>query len=554
MADKLFVIGIGGTGMRCLEAFTHLCAMGMFDNQEIEVLTLDTDRENGNKARTESLIELYNRVKTTAGQKGGTPNASTFFSAKLNLHRFFTNYEDSGRRDNYINLARLASGSPKEQEDNKDLSDLFLDPESVQLFDLSHGYRAQTHLGSHLMYHGIVDAARHIAKGGDVAMEEKELDEFLAKMAQAGPDARIFVFGSVFGGTGASSIPILPEAFKDAILVRSNGNTSIDFAKTKFGATLLTEYFAFKKPDAAQKSAKANRVIADSQYFPLNSQAALQFYQNDPTVQRNYKMLYHVGWPVESKPYEELRKEDKTITGGADQRNPCHITELLCACAAFDFFTRTDGLTAVKAEYLYRAAPFKNGAFHFKSQDLVGADDKVWKKFADRSSAMLAFAHIALHKNGAASGGMGVKWLLSRFDAMKLKEYETVSEEETKEIDEYLRRFAYNMPGGNFEPGWIYQVRGTVSPGQFIFKDHAFAANKSELDKLDVGELLEDEKHHWEGAGFAIKKMDRRYDGFVRTLIEGSEPKTDQNVTQPKEKFIAHISNALTISHRIINN
>ena len=56
--DKLFVIGIGGTGMRCLESFVHMCAMGMFDNQEIEVLTLDTDELNGNKAKTEKLIDL----------------------------------------------------------------------------------------------------------------------------------------------------------------------------------------------------------------------------------------------------------------------------------------------------------------------------------------------------------------------------------------------------------------------------------------------------------------------------------------------------------------
>ena len=64
MADKLFVIAIGGTGMRCLESFTHLCGIGMFDNQEIEVLTLDTDATNGNKARVEGLIENYNRIKT----------------------------------------------------------------------------------------------------------------------------------------------------------------------------------------------------------------------------------------------------------------------------------------------------------------------------------------------------------------------------------------------------------------------------------------------------------------------------------------------------------
>ena len=48
MNDKLFLIAIGGTGMRCLEAFVHLCAAGMFDDQEIEILTLYTDPTTGN--------------------------------------------------------------------------------------------------------------------------------------------------------------------------------------------------------------------------------------------------------------------------------------------------------------------------------------------------------------------------------------------------------------------------------------------------------------------------------------------------------------------------
>ena len=47
--DKYFLIGIGGTGMRCLEAVTHMCAMEMFDSKEINILTLDTDFTNGNK-------------------------------------------------------------------------------------------------------------------------------------------------------------------------------------------------------------------------------------------------------------------------------------------------------------------------------------------------------------------------------------------------------------------------------------------------------------------------------------------------------------------------
>ena len=50
MDDKLFIIAIGGTGMRCLEAFVHLCAAGMFDNKEIDILTLDTDQATEIKA------------------------------------------------------------------------------------------------------------------------------------------------------------------------------------------------------------------------------------------------------------------------------------------------------------------------------------------------------------------------------------------------------------------------------------------------------------------------------------------------------------------------
>ena len=73
---KCFIIGIGGTGMRCLETFTHMCAMGLYDGMEFNVLTLDTDFTNGNKNRTEnnlisdpnkSFCEPRHQRRTTAG-------------------------------------------------------------------------------------------------------------------------------------------------------------------------------------------------------------------------------------------------------------------------------------------------------------------------------------------------------------------------------------------------------------------------------------------------------------------------------------------------------
>ena len=119
-SDKLFVIAIGGTGMRCLESFTHLCAMGVFDSKEIDILTLDTDQTNGNKQRTEELIKQYNRIKTTSSTQGGNPNKDSFFSAKLNLYRFWTDY-NSASRTKFKNIAQLSNDTP--DGENKLLSE-----------------------------------------------------------------------------------------------------------------------------------------------------------------------------------------------------------------------------------------------------------------------------------------------------------------------------------------------------------------------------------------------------------------------------------------------
>ena len=545
MSDKLFVIAIGGTGMRCLESFVHLCAIGMFDNQEIEVMMLDTDSSNGNLGRTENLINLYRRIKSESHDKidGGTPNTDTFFSAKLNFYKFCTDYNQSSRIT-FRNISKLSEGDTDTQRQNQLLSDLFLEKDTVQEFHLDHGYRAQTHLGSHLMYHGIVEAARKLAAGAEVGDAEKNLENYLTKLQMAAENARVFVFGSVFGGTGASSIPIIPVAFRDAMEIRSGGKTNLDLSKTKFGSTLLTEYFSFKKPDLKQMGSKADSVIADSSFFPLNSQAALQFYQQDPTVQSVYKRMYHIGWPLESKPLSGAG-EAKTITGGKEQKNNCHIVELLCACAAYDFFTLPDAtFNMEKAEYLFRAIPFESEAFNFTGNDLVGEKGDV---LTNKLGAFLSLAHISLSRNHAAWGDQGTKGFINQLHSNKIDKYDAIDDLSTVEIDDYLKLFAYDFDKEkHFIPGWIYQVKKSVDPGTFIFRSEAFQETWKELEKLDVGELFLDDKHNWDKGGI----FGSRYDTFVKTLVDKGLPKEDQHVNTIKEKFLAHVYNAITISQK----
>lgn len=541
--NQLFVVAIGGTGMRCLESFVHLCAIGMFDGEEINILTLDTDQTNGNKGRVERLIELYNKIKSADPAKidGGTPNVDTFFSAKLNLYKFFTDYTNQQRKT-YKLLSQMSNLTPEQNADNEDLARLFLDENTVQQFDLDHGYRAQTHLGSMLMYHGIVEAAIHYAQDKDKSHEqEKALCEFLTKLAQAGQTARVFVFGSVFGGTGASSIPVIPTAFKDATAICTS--SALDLSKVKFGSTLLTQYFSFPAPDASQLAKE--KVVANSQIFALNSQAALQFYQADPTVKAVYKRLYLIGWPLTADE-NMVSKSDKPITGGGDQKNDCHVVELMSACAAFDFFNLNDeDLSGKDTEYVYRSVHYDANSFDFEGSDFMG---NYGKKFMNKLGAMFSFAHVVLAKQGAAFGMDGVKSLLGRLDDQHVTDFDSLEDNQAKEIDNYLKYFGYeyNDKADIIVPGWIYQIRASVKQGKFIFDPKAFPQTRREIEKVDPGDIFSDEKYQWNK-----KWPNDRYDYFIRTTVTKSLPREDQKVNTVKERFLATIYNGITNSQNI---
>lgn len=536
-----FVIAIGGTGMRCLESFVHLCAIGMFDNEEINILTLDTDQTNGNKGRVEQLIDLYQKVKSEKPDMidGGSPNANTFFSAKINLYRFFTDYNATERKT-FQNLSQMNSGTTEQKEDNRELSELMLD-DGVRNFALDHGYRAQTHLGSMLMYNGIVEAARSVAADKSKAKsQDKELAAFATKLAQDASNAMVFVFGSVFGGTGASSIPVIPVALTEAVRIVSGGSQSLDLKVVKFGATLLTKYFTFKAPDKSQK--EKEKIIADASNFALNSQAALQFYQADPTVKSCYKRLYHIGWPITSIDFTE--EAPKTITGGAEQKNDCHVVELLSACAAYDFFTLSK-YGNQQAQYLYRSADFSGSGFCFEGSDFVGNEKGII--FENKLGAFLSFAHIVLSVNRAAlSNSHGTMGFLERFQLQSINDYEQgITEAQANDIDEYMKWFAYDYSNGSLTRGWIYQIYKSIRPGRFIFKSSAFTENAKELRDMDPGNLFEDDKHNWDKGGIFSK----RYDNYVKTLIDQRcKPKKEQNVNTTKERFLAHIYNSITIA------
>jgi hypothetical protein len=547
--DDLFLIAIGGTGMRCLEAFVHLCAAGLFDNHTIEILTLDTDQNNGNKDRVENLIELYNKVKTNDnGNTGGDQRSNTFFSAKLNLYRFFTDYSKAGR----MTLQALSSTqnlTAEQRQDNQDLSDLLFERDTVQQFKLDHGYRAQTHLGSMLMYHGIIEAARNFRKGGNtVQTQEKELANYLQLLNKKAAQARVFVFGSVFGGTGASSIPVIPVAISEALRILTGGNNQLNLNKVLFGSTLLTDYFTFAVPTNSQLA--ADKVIADANNFALNSQAALSFYNDDNTVKKTYKRMYHIGWPSSLKINYSDGMTGNVVTGGHEQRNDCHVAELMCAVAAYDFFNEDRSKLAAigNAEYDFRTiAVDDNGNMQLSGASFVGASRS--EEFENKLGALLSLTHIILSKfEGANEGTCGTAALLNYLDNAKFPNFNELSDAQCAEIDQYLKEFGYKFEKGNVVFGWIYQIFKSVGAGKFIFAPEAFTTDVKGLRNIDPGTIFADAQHHWDTKGILGSSSNLRFNNFI-TILKSDNSRPDANqATTLKEEFLAQMYNAVTIA------
>ena len=536
--DKLFVIAIGGTGMRCLESFTHLCAIGMFDNKEIDILSIDTDTNNGNKGRSEQLIDRYIRIK---GGEEAKPTANSFFTAKLNIYKFAPEY--SGNKLTYELISGLNVGSDDTKKENNALSDLLFD-DDVQKFKLDHGYRAQTHLGSHLMYHCILDAAKNVSKGGK-RKEDIELSTFLDKIYQAGENARVFILGSIFGGTGASSIPIIPQALRDAVRIKDK-NANIH-PNAKFACSLLSEYFKFNVPNKEQKNEQ--KVIADSNNFSRNSQAALMFYQADSTVKSTYKLMYHIGWPSKAN-FSNGDDTAKTITGGGEQKNPCHVTELLCASAVYDFFYRIEGLD--QHDILFKSANIQNDSFLFEFQDILGETKS--KEFMNKLGTFLAFAHIIINSEKGGFGENGAENLVKRFKEYGTDDYLNLSANEAKDIDDFMKAFAFNYDNkGNVIPGWLTQIRQSVD-GIFLFHNDAFSTNHNQLKEFNFGQLFYNhEEYQFAKDGRFIKG--KPYEIFRKTIQEDKSIKPNvekQKVERLNERFLAHTYNTLTKLYKIL--
>lgn len=295
-----YVIGIGGTGAKCVEALIHLCAAGLMPRGDLYAMFVDPDRANGSLGRAETTAKQYMNCR------GVRLGASDLCRTPLTIADpdVWSPFGDDPRPrlDTFFRYNNLL-------EENENAARLFdtLYSEDEKQTSLEEGFRGHPSIGAAVM-------ASTLELGQD-----EPWHTFRNKIAldiKGGAGAKVALFGSIFGGTGASGLPTI------ARLIRNELGASV-----RLGGILMLPYFSFTPVEN-------EKLRIDAEDFLLNTQAALKYYYQ----QDNLKIcdaVYLMG-------DEALSPVTQPSIGGNSQRNEPHFMEVYAALAGIDFFENDD--------------------------------------------------------------------------------------------------------------------------------------------------------------------------------------------------------------------
>lgn len=344
--SQQFVIAAGGSGVRATEALIHLCASGLGPDT-LHLLVVDVDNTNGNLTRLRSTVDLYNHCAQWKWSKESS--ARRPFLTKIIVHYLTSNLPISKYGIADVNF------TPKEYADVLDM----LYDKSEQETEASIGFQARPNIGSLLMAGYLKDALSGFDSGAE-RFGEALLNALSNDGDERGPS--LVVVGSVFGGTGASVIPVVMESLRDSLTARPGGNQAAmrqQFDKLRSSVVMMLPYFQPQLPPANKNLEET----VDPGRFLTDTQNALSHYDRSGAY-KGYSTIYLVGAENPG------REKPKFCTGSDGQANAPMIEEMIAALAVIDAVTETTDIdTRVKAfrptnldELKLNNLPWKNGS------------------------------------------------------------------------------------------------------------------------------------------------------------------------------------------------
>ena len=324
---KLFIFGIGGTGARVLRSLNMVLAAnaGNLGDTTIVPLIIDYDVENGDKDRTLTLMSDY---------------------ASLNKGIYEgTTYQGDVRPDGFFAtpMKTMQEVSTDEGEHTSTFAFRYNPPVSEKTYSESIGFRALsgenqiTQFLLETLYNETTNqefAELHIDTtvgfrgnpniGSVLLSDIKQTPEFKDFITLCNGDNgdRAVVIGSLFGGTGASGIPVLVNAIKTDDRPRIN--------RTRVATILVGPYFKIGQPDEKTR----NEGVIDDKIFESKTKAALYFYED--SLNQDIDAIYYFGDTKKNQVEHNIGKEA--------QKNNAHVVELVAAMAVAHFNSLEEGV------------------------------------------------------------------------------------------------------------------------------------------------------------------------------------------------------------------
>ncbi len=315
-------ISVGGSGHKALEALILLCAAGL-GPETLDVVCIEPETDNGNFRRTEELLDSYRKLylffRGTTNRMG---DKCSLFRTRINYFlRTKLQWSPIGDGQRGTTLAELFREQQMRSNPVRAGEALLFDSlfrrqreagsgASEQETTLIGGFRGRPPIGVAVL----AEAAQHT---DDILV--KEITERIAR-AREGEPPRIFLFGSVFGGTGASCMPGL------ARLIRTQGG------RMPIGAAFLLPYFTFGSTDKEE-------LAADSAEFLRQTKGALSYYATTLEAADVFNQIFLLGAPklAVMPPAQTGPQAGKNPIYGPEQKNPPLVIELFAALAGCRF-------------------------------------------------------------------------------------------------------------------------------------------------------------------------------------------------------------------------
>lgn len=300
-----YLIAAGGTGAKCVNAFVHLVAAGLMPtNDAIQIYFVDADVTNGNRNVTLNSIKYYQEAYNGLNQLGASLGADCpLFRNQIQYgfddpkHNWNPLPNNNYTLDKILQVGTLPQG----------YQSLFrvLYPQEKREATFQNGFLGWPSVGSAIIS-SAYDQLSH-----------------LTNAIAADPQAKVLLMGSIFGGTGAASIPTLAKLLAQSF--ENKTGATPDRQSRSLGLVLMLPYFMFDKGLAGDNP------NIEPLNFALKTQSALQYYYSHG-LHEICNRIYLLG-------DSHLNKvaENKQI-GGQNQRNRPHYLELYAGLAALDFY------------------------------------------------------------------------------------------------------------------------------------------------------------------------------------------------------------------------